>query len=541
VTPSGPETSPAGRGTEFRGKRVATNSMIVIVGQVLFTAIGLVTTPVTLSHVGVVEFGLWTIITSAVGYITVVDPGFGDMVTRYGARAHLAGDRVLGARLGSLATLFWLGIGVVFIPLLLWAVPLYVGHLHLHPGLDSVAENYFYWGYAITVAGSLVAIMSSRLTAIGDQWLVTTIDTVTRLVYCAMLLALLFRGYKLNALVVATSAQIAITFLATCFFVLRRAGALYGNPFRLHGGLVREVVRFGGWLQLGGALEALTYETDPLVIGAVVGVKRATPYGIGQRVARQSTYFAFIAQTSILPAISAAYAANEGLAAIRRMYERANRMVVLLGCVIGGAVLGMAPVIIAAWFGRAYLFADGATCLAVIALMIGLPRPATAAVIMAMGRVGIGVRAQFLAFAINLPLTLLLVRPMGMFGVMLATVIAKLVATAYLLVTFHRLVEGSARELLFSWLNKLLLAIFMAAGAARLALGLLPISVVHDRIPALGALAALGALYVVVFSVVLRVTRYFKSDDLVWFSQILPGPIGRVVARPAVRRLAGTA
>jgi len=540
VIPPTPDAGP-GRGEEFRGRRVATNSMIVIVGQVLFTAIGLVTTPVTLSHIGVIEFGLWTIITTAVGYITVVDPGFGDMVTRYGARAHLEGDRALGARLCSLASLFWLGLGALLLPLVLWLVPLYVGTLHLHPGLDSVADRYFYWGFAITVAGSLAAIMSSRLTATGDQWLVTVIDTTTRLLYCVLLLVLLFKGYRLNALVFATSAQIVLTFLVTCFYVVRRAGPLYGNPLRLHGALVREVVRFGGWLQLGGALEALTYETDPVVIGALVSVPRVTSYGIGQRVARQSTYFAFIAQTSILPAISAAHAAREGLGAIRRMYTRANRMVVLLGCVIGGAVLGMAPVIIAAWFGRPYLFADGATCLAVLALMLGLPRPATAATIMALGRVGLGVRAQFLAFAVNLPLTLLLVRPMGMFGVMLATVIAKLAATTYLLIRFHRLVEGTARELLFSWLYKLLLAILAGAGAARLALAFLPHSVVHQRLPALGALVVLGALYLVVFSAVLRATRYFGGDDLTWFAEILPGPLSRLVSNETVRRLAGAA
>ena len=104
---------------------------------------------------------------TTVGYITVVDPGFGDLITRYGARAHLEGDRALGARLCSLSSLVWLGLGILGLPLLLWAIPAWIPHLH---GAARGARGrrpirFFYWGYAYTVAGCLIAIMSSRLTA----------------------------------------------------------------------------------------------------------------------------------------------------------------------------------------------------------------------------------------------------------------------------------------------------------------------------------------------------------------------------------------
>jgi O-antigen/teichoic acid export membrane protein len=531
------------RGEAFRGRRVATNSLAVVLGQGAFTLLGLVTTPVQLSHLGLEEFGLWVIITGVVSYVTVVDPGFADMITRYGAMAHLKGDRQLAARLCSLATLAWLGVGVVFLPLLFWAVPNGVPHLqHLSPALRPAAVRFFYWGYAITIAGCVTAVMSARLTAVGDQWLVTIIDVVTRVVYCGVLLGLLFSGFKLSALVIATFVQLGLAFAATVVFVIARSGAPYGNPLRLHGELVREVIRFGSWLQLGGILEALTYETDPLVIGAFVGVKRAGTYGISQRAARQTTYFGFIAQESILTAMSASHAAGEGLAAMRRMYTRANRFVGLIGGMIGGGLLAMAPVFLAAWFGKFYPFADVTTCLAVLALMVGLPRPAAAASIMAMGKVGLGVRAQFAAFAVNLVLTLALVEPLHLYGVMLATLIAKVVATTYLLVRFHRLLEGGAHELLFSWLNKLLVAMGLGALTVRLVLWtLVPTSAEHHRFPAIVALGVLGVLYTVIFTLAVRVTKYFTFEDMEWFQEVLPSKLGRLTGSPLLHRVLGVA
>ncbi len=533
------------RGTEFRGRRVAINSMTLLAGQIFFTLIGFVTTPVVLTHVGLVEFGLWGLIMTTVGYITVVDPGFGDLVTRYGARAQLAGDRDMGASLCSVASLAWIGFGILGLPILIWAIPAWVPHLHgLHAGLSHVAIEFFEWGYAYTVAGCLNAIMSSRLTAIGDQWLVTVIDAATRLVYAGVLLGMLFTGSKLSALVVASSVQLAVTFVVTVGFVSVRAGAPYGNPLRLDRSMLREMTRFGSWLQLGGVLELLTYETDAVVISTFVSVGRNGTYQLAQKAAGMTTYFGFIAQSSMLSAISAAYAAGEGLAAMRRMYTRANRLVALLGSLIGGSLLGMAPVFFAFWLGNypprgGIPITDAAACLAVTALLIGLPRPAAAATIMAMGRVGLGVRAQLAAFVINLALTVALVRPLGMVGVMLATVIAKLVATSYLLVRFHRLIEGSASDLLFSWMTKLVAAIVAGAGCARLVLLVLPSSVVHQRVPALFALVLLGTVYASVFLLVIRVTRYFAAEDLAWFEAILPGPLSRVVAHRATRGLLG--
>jgi O-antigen/teichoic acid export membrane protein len=534
--------APARRGEEFRGRRVATNSTATLAGTILFALIGFATTPIVLSHIGLAEFGFWTIITTTVAYVTVFDPGFGDLITRYGARAHLEGNRALAARLCSLASLAWIALGLVLLPVVLAVVPLLLHHLHVHAGLNHVAEAFFYWGYAYTIAGCLTAILSSRLTAIGEQWLVTLIDAVTRLLYAGVLLGMLFSGARLSALVVASTVQVGVTFVVTFFFVWARAGAPYGNPLRLHGTLVREATRFGGWLQLGGILELLTYETDALVIAVFDSVDLTGTYGIAQRAAGMTTYFGFFAQSSMLAAISAAHAAGEGLAAMRRMYRRAVRLVALLGSTIGGILLGTAPVFLTFWLGHVpgdVGITDAATCLAVAALLVGLPRPATAATIMAMGKVGIGVRAQFAAFLINLVLTIALVRPLGMIGVMLATLVAKIVATGYLLVRFHRLVEGSARELLFSWATKLGVAIAAGAGACRLVLAFLPASVVHERLPAFVALVALSALYVCVSGLVVRVTRFFSAEDLAWFETILPRPFARVVASPLAHRLAG--
>jgi O-antigen/teichoic acid export membrane protein len=65
-------------------------------------------------------------------------------------------------------------------------------------------------------------------------------------------------------------AQYVVAFGAFCLLVARRDGRPYASPRGLDRELRREVTRFGGWFQLSGLLEWMTYETDPILMLYVI-------------------------------------------------------------------------------------------------------------------------------------------------------------------------------------------------------------------------------------------------------------------------------
>ena len=162
--------------------------------------------------------------------------------------------------------------------------------------------------------------MSARLTAIGDQWLVTLIDAVDappvrrdpardaahrrkaqrprrRLDRPAGPHVRVTTGSSRRG----PAPRMATRSRSTATWSARRRASAAGSSS-------------------AAILELLTYETDAVVISTFVSVKRNGTYAIAQKPAGMTTYFSFIAQSSMLAAISAAYAAGEGLAAMRRMY-----------------------------------------------------------------------------------------------------------------------------------------------------------------------------------------------------------------------------
>ncbi len=529
------------RGAEFRGRRAAHNSLLVLLGNLVILIVALVTTPVTLNRIGIIEFGVWAFANTTISYITILDPGFGGMISRYGARGRVTGDQYLAARICSLGTMVWCGFGALFSPVLILLTPILVGHLGLHTALRTPVTHFIYWSYALVFLGSAGSYVSSHLNAVGDQWIATIIDVVSRLVFGTVLIILLSRGWRLSAIVVATSVQFFLAYTASFIVVTLRVGWPYASIRHIESQVWREVRNFSGWLQLGSILEMLTYETDPIVIGTLVGPRSTGLWSISQRLARQITYFAYIPQGTILPALSAAYAANESPSEIRRFYRRANQFVVLTGAFLGGVILAFGPILLQSWLGTTRYFDAGmATVLVALALMAGLPRPVTAATIFAMGRVGYGVRAQALAFVVNLILTISLVHPYGLTGVLVGTLVAKITATAYLLIRFSKLLESGFHALIGVWLWPLIGVTAFSAIVGRIGMNLWPLA--HQtRLEALTEFGLLGACYAVIFLVLLRQVNYFSREDLLWVRSALPSVVGRFLGVRVINFLSHTA
>jgi len=507
-------------------------------GIVIVLLIALITTPIALSHLGLVEFGIWSFVTVAVGYISKLDPNFGGMVMRYGAMGRVAGDHKIAARICSVGTLAWIAIALVLAPFLVAIVHPLMGHMGYSPGVRVAAERFFYWTYVLIFVGSILATLSSRLLAVGEQWIVTIIDAVTRVIYGVVLVWLLASGWRLSAIVVATSVQYVLAYIATFIAIALRHGTPYASPRGISPEVRSELKRFSGWFQLNAILDTLTYETDPVVISVLVSPTATGIWSITTRLARQITYFGYIPNGNILPAVSAAVAANEGPEAIARIYGRANRVITLIGTVMGGLVVAFGPVLFFAWLNNPFHEASFATILIALGILAGTPRPVTGAAIFALGKVGLGTRAQFVAFVVNVILTLALVKPFGLSGVLVGTLVAKLCATSYLLLRFSRLVATPARTLIWPWLSRVVLIGTTATITGRLVMDHWDYAL-SSRAHAGTALLVLGLLFAVVTLVMMRVTKLFTHDDLLWLRGAMPSPIRRLFPDRAISLLSG--
>jgi O-antigen/teichoic acid export membrane protein len=517
------------RGDEHKGGRILANSAVMTAGQIVVVAIGFILTPVIIANVGIAMFGAWGIFTTAAGYITILDPGTSGIVTRFGAMAHVRGDKKEMARLTSLGFASWALLGLLVTPVMLVVIPLLASHIHVAGTSTHELSVFFWWGYALVIFTAMQAVLSGQLTAIGLLWVTTVIDVSCRLFYGVVLVVGFVAHMGLWALIVASFAQ-GIAVMASTFIISWRTyGFPIGNPAKLDRAVFREVRRFGGWAQVTSVLNTLTYSTDPIVIGTFVSAGAAGVANLGSRLARQIPYFATVPEAT-LPAMSAAQQAGEGPEGIARMSIRSNRISYLLGAGVASIIVGAAPVILALWQGRSYSEADLATCIVAGSMLASMLGQTAGIGIYAMGKVGYGVRARFAGFIVNLVATIALAIPFGMPGVLLGTLLATLTTNGYLQIRVNQLLDLNGWTSVWQWMLPLIAATAPAIVSDRLLIAFMPASVQHHRLPALIAFGALLVVNYLVLLVGLRAWRYLGDQDVAFLRRSLPGPVRKVLS-----------
>ena len=538
-----PEPIAAGEGssTTPAGKSVALNSTVVAVAQAIIVALGLVLTPFILGQLGLVLFGLYGFVTTTVAFISVLDPGLGLIVIRYSSSDD--SDDKLSARLSTFGLMVWLSLGLVLSPLLFIVIPSLTSNLHsatgalLTPSLITTAQEFFLWGYVYLFVTAAGAILGCRLIAAGEQWLVTVIGLFSRFAYAAVVVAVLIAGYGIWGLAIASSVQTAIVVIATVVAIWRRHGRVVANPFILGRKRLSELLRFGGLVQLSSILDALNYDTDPIIIGRFVSVGASGLYQLANRAAGQIAYLVAVPQQSLLQTFSAVAHRRTSIADVRKPAIQASRYLGLIAFFAGGALLAAAPELSVAWLGKPYDGIDGALCLLAGLQLVNAARFNSSIVIVALGKAGIGAKAKAISVLVNLALTLALVFPFGLAGVLVGTIVASVFQTAVLMRRYTELLESTFAEVLWQWYAPGIMVALISAGIARLSGLLIDASSVISRGPALIAGSMTLFVFAACFAIGIRLVGYLQHDDLDYVSGILPQPIGKLLHLRVIRLL----
>jgi O-antigen/teichoic acid export membrane protein len=516
------------------GKSVALNSSAVAASQVAIVAIGLILTPFIVNRLGLVLFGLWGFVTTTVAFLSVLDPGLGSIVIRYGAQAAHREDTRFAARLTTLGLIVWLGVGLLLSPLLLVVVPPLIASLHVVSGevlpthLVHTAEWFFVWGYAYLFITAASSILGCRLIAAGEQWIVTIIGLVSRFIYAGAMVAFLVSGAGLWGVALASSIQTLSVIVATVTVTARRHRTVLANPAILGRPAIAEMLRFGGLVQLSGILDALNYDTDPIVLGRFVSVTAAGLYQLGSRAASQIAYLVAIPQQSLLQTFSRRAGGDATPDDVRAPAIQASRYMGLAALLAAGAVAAGAPWLLRIWLGRTYDGLESVLLLLLALQVVNAARSNCAIVIVALGRAGLGARAKAVAVVVNAAATIALVIPFGITGVLVGTIAASIVQNAFLIRRYAAMLETTVWTVLWQWYAPLLGTTVIAVGAARI-VGLALPSGPHLSLlgATFGAVISVGA-FCLVFAAGLRRTGYLHHDDLTYLSEILPGPLGRI-------------
>ena len=489
------------------------NMAVAAVSGIGAQIVVLAITPFLIWTIGLERYGFWALCSSISRYGMLTDVLFAPIITTVAA-AKRADDLACVRRIATFATLFYLGLVAIFVPLAAVSGGLLLRLFPMSPDLARDAPRFFTGYVAYFFISVAVTGLASVLNGLGLLRKTATINAIGTLIYAATVIVLALRGFGLWALLDALVVQLAFSAVALYALCRVQLGHVFVSPLRVGRALAIELLTFGGWVQLSTLATLLGGETDQILIGAFVGVPAVGLYEVGAKLARAIRSLASFPNNALLPSI-AALATDPRADRVPHVVVRASRLVSVVTVFAAALLIGGNTPIVTIWLGHVDGVTIAATVLVVLAFNNVLETivsvPITA--MRALRKPKLEAFATGIGAAINLAMTIALVRPFGIYGVLAGTLGGTFAAFAIFYALYARAQHVSLTTTLLAWIVPIAVAGAVTATTFHFVFGGLG---GLDATKTLGIvrLAAAAACAAAAYALVVRMLRVFAPGEL---------------------------
>lgn len=325
----------------------------VIIG--LNTVVGLAYTPFMLRTLGQSEYGLYSLSASVIGYLTILDLGFGNAVVRYTAKFRAEGDEGrLPGMYGMFLALYCVISAVAFVLGLFLCF--HAGSLFsdsMTPGeVDKVRVMLVLLSFNLAFTFSM-GIWGSVISA-HERFVFLRAVNIARIVLNPLVMVfLLLAGYKAVAMVVVMTAFNVATLTVNWWYCRRRLGVRVRFG-RFDWRFLREVSSYSFWIFLNAVMDRIYWGTGQFVLGVFCGAAAVAVYAVAIQL--QSMYMMFSTAISgvFLPRVTSMVSHHCSDRELSDLFIRTGRVqyLVLAYVLSGFVVFGRA--FISLWAGPGY-------------------------------------------------------------------------------------------------------------------------------------------------------------------------------------------
>jgi O-antigen/teichoic acid export membrane protein len=390
----------------------------------------LLLTPLVVRALGAPRYGVWVLLLQLAAYGSMLELGLQAALTKQVARARAAGDSKRLSAYVAAALSFYSVAALTILVLARWGGSRLASSFNLaavEP--ESAGETLF-----ILAAATSCAVVAAAFTATlkgclrFDQLAVVSIlSHIVRVL--AVVVAIAQRG-DIQGLAWATLLSNSIVLIGTACLAVREVRRMGPLAPAFSGAALAELLGFGLFNVASLSGWYLTYATDLMIVGRFLPPQNVAQLGLALSVsAMVSGAIGAFAQT-FMPIASSLEASGESLR-LRRVYLLGSRWCLLLAVPSFLLALGWGPEIISIWVGRDL----GAPAGMLLSLLLLAQLPGTANSVGFQIGLGTGLHRQAGVLSLaegvtKVALSLALVGPLGVPGVLLASFVAGVVFQA---------------------------------------------------------------------------------------------------------------
>ncbi len=384
-------------------------------------------TPYMIHRLGENDFGLWTLVFSVVGFFGLLDMGLGTGVVKFVAEAQGAGDPQRRNRLVStiacvyLALALLASLGVALLSLFfnrIFSLPPEQGHLAL-PLL---------WLVALRAVILALPLGVYRSVLFGEQQiaLLNLVQVVSNLAYGLLSWAILAGGGGVLPLAWAGLGLMLVEHLAYLVLARRRIPDLRLSPRLFDRDLLRHAVGFSFYSLAVNVAALILLRTDPVIVKLFLPLGAVALYGVVLRIGENSLLLTKQFINVLAPLVAQLQGSGESLK-IRFVLVNCTKFACAPAAMLSVGAFCLGRPGLEFWVGPSFAEVAPVLWTLMLALSLSVPQMTASTVLTMTGGHRFAALAAMCSVLLNLAASLALVRPLGLLGVALGTLLTTLV------------------------------------------------------------------------------------------------------------------
>lgn len=389
------------------------------------------------------EYGLYSLISSIISYLTIFDLGFGNAIIIYTTRYKTNGDKEKEQKLHGMFFVIYTIIGLI---------AGIVGAI-LYFNTDAIFRNTMS-NTEIQTAQKLMfillinliltfpfSIFSSIITAY-EKFVFAKILNILRIVLTPLIMIpLLLNGHKSVTLVIVITILNISTLLANMYFCLKKLKVKlkFGKiDFKL----LKEIFSYSFYIFLNTIIDKINWNVDQFILGAVSGTTAVAVYSAAAQINNMYLHFSTAISGVLLPKVTQMEAKHASNEEFTKLFIKTGRLQFsILALIVTGFIL-FGQQFIMWWAGAGYEQSYIICCILMIPILVPLIQNVGLSILQAKNLYKNRTK-MFIFIAIgNVIISIILAKPYGGIGVALGTAISQIVGQIIILnIYYHKKVK----------------------------------------------------------------------------------------------------
>ena len=425
----------------------------------LHTIVGLAYTPYLLRCLGQNEYGLYSLVSSVIAYLTILDFGFGNAIIRYTSKLKSEGK---AKELWEMFGMFLVIYSVIGLIAMCGGIGLYFNVDALFDRTMSADEIYQAQTMMLLLTLNLtvtfpLSIFGAIITAY-ENFVFQRIVSICRILLCTgVMIGLLAIGYKAIALVVVNTVFNILTLLINVIYCVYRLRikihfARFNWPF------LKEICIYSFWIFLTAIMDKIYWGTGQFVLGAISGTVAVAIFSVAIMLQQMYMQFSTSIAGVLLPRLTSMVSSNKSDKEISDVFIKTGRLqcIVMSFVLSGFIVFGQSFINI--WAGNEYHESFIITLIFFVSLFIPLIQNTGIVIIQARNQMKFRSLLYLVISLVSLGVQILLARKMEALGCAIAIGGALIIGQGFIMNIYYRKKQRINISLFWKEIFKMLIA-----------------------------------------------------------------------------------